>query len=74
MPQTPELFTAKGTPNVDQEGRWIERAGIEVYHWFCQSRQHLLTDFDVAKACCSKRDQRVIDERGIEISLFDDAC
>ena len=68
-----ELFTADGTPNIDPDGKWLSVGGIEVYHWHCCSKKHLLINPDEAECCCRPLEKRTLDGIWEEKQLFDEA-
>ena len=67
-----ELFSQEGEALIDPNGKWIDRAGAQVYHWYCCSKEHFHVDPDIADQCCKKNkvDSRPLDDNWLEVSIF----
>ncbi|MFK7826465.1 MAG: hypothetical protein AB8G05_28230 [Oligoflexales bacterium] len=52
------LFKSDGEPTLDPNGRWVKRAGVQVYLHYCLSKKHSYVDPNMAEKCCSYKKEK----------------
>ena len=49
-----QLFTVSGELAIDDpNGKWVKRAGVQVYLHYCHSKKHAYVDPAIADKCCA---------------------
>ena len=49
-----QLFTPCGELAIpDPNGKWVKRAGVQVYLHYCYSKKHAYVDPSIAEKCCA---------------------